>query len=227
MADKPIIFSGPMIRALLDGRKTQTRRVLNPQPDTTSDPSGAGEWGALNRYGYWCPASSLRPYAPRDRLWVREAFSGPYNCDGIPPSKWLPDTYKTPADRAREAQNYIWRWADGNPTYGDWTRPKPSIHMPRWASRLTLTVTDVRVQRLQDISTRDCIAEGISADLAQAMEAAGRSDLAQRHALHDTYVYGYRSLWNSLHGPDAWDANPWVAAISFTVQRGNIDGATP
>jgi len=90
---------------------------------------------------------------------------------------------------------------------------RPSIYMPRWASRLTLLVTDVRVQRLQDISEADAIAEGIIPTAnSQTIDCATErpSD-------------GFRALWNSIHGPEAWDANPWVAAISFDVVRANID----
>lgn len=194
MADRPILFSAPMVRALLDGRKTQTRRILKPQP---SKPFGSAFMDGQR----WWTGDSLTAevieewklrYAPGDRLWVREAhaFDGP-----------LVRYYAT--DAVHELR-----------------RKRPSIHMPRWASRLTLTVTDVRVQRLQDISTRDCIAEGIAADLR---DAVGLSDLALRHAAHDTYVAGYRALWNSLHGADAWAANPWVVALTFAVHRCNID----
>ncbi len=228
MPDHPIIFSAPMVRALLDGRKTQTRRVLKPQPQLNNaglwryPPDSACEgdpkrW--VKRFGGFCQTDAdgvrwflenptkgrrLLPYAPGDRLWVREAI-----------------------DKVSEPGAVFYR-ADYDAEFGGNSKGlgwRPSIHMPRWASRLTLTVTEVRVQRLREISTQDCIAEGISADLAQAMEAAGRSDLAQRQAYHDTYVSGYRALWNSLHGPDAWDTNPWVVAISFTVRKGNIDNA--
>jgi hypothetical protein len=94
----------------------------------------------------------------------------------------------------------------------------PSIHMPRWASRLTLTVTDVRVQRLHEISDDDAVAEGCECD----------SDGWRDYLFPSTQCCGtardsYRTLWNSLHGPDAWDANPWVVAVSFSVQHGNID----
>ena len=216
MTDKPIIFSGPMVRALLDGQKTQTRRILKPQPDTKN---GGTIWsgtpfGPLSYNGTWPDGTrSIQsvPYAPGDRLYVREALA----LDGHP----------EPSNRYQaDDAPLLWKTRDQAVWLSEYARDvAPSIHMPRWASRLTLTVTEVRVQRLQEISTLDCIAEGIAPDLADAMEASGRSDLAQRHAYHDTYVAGYRTLWNSLHGPDAWDANPWVVAVSFTVDRRNID----
>lgn len=191
MSDKPIIFSAPMVRALLDSRKSQTRRLLKPLPRRSIffDPKTAG----LGQF-------QEPPYAPGDRLYVREAFS--YETLDVDRNGFMPP----------------WYWADGNPASGDFSRPKPSIHMPRWASRLTLTVTEVRVQRLQDISAADSIAEGVQCATCEAMKASachGRGCFAS--------IDAYRTLWNSLHGPDAWDANPWICALTFTVQHGNID----
>ena len=183
MTDRPIIFSAPMVRALLDGRKTQTRRVLKPLPRRTIffDPKTA----VLDQF-------QEPPYAPGDRLWVREAFS--YELLDVDRNGFMPP----------------WYWADGNPESGDFTRPKPSIHMPRWASRLTLLVTDVRVQRLQEISRGDAMEEGCP--FANMADGPNPRDW-------------YRGIWNSIHGPGAWDASPWVCAISFDMLRGNIDDA--
>jgi hypothetical protein len=197
MSDRPIIFSAPMVRALIDGRKTQTRRVLKPQPVpclSWSEPP-AGTYPSAKGW------SRLR-YAPGDRLYVREAFS-----------------YET-LDVDRNGFMAPWYWADGNPVSGDWTRPKPSIHMPRWASRLTLTVTEVKVQRLTDISEADAVAEGVR----RFGPMWGVEQDSGHGAASNTAAGCFRLLWNSLHGPDAWDANPWVAAISFTVEPRNIDG---
>ena len=188
MSDRPIIFSAPMVRALLDGRKSQTRRVLKP-------PYGTLEY---LRDGTWRPI--CLKFFPGDRLYVREAFS--YETLDVDRNGFMPP----------------WYWADGNPVSGDFTRPKPSIHMPRWASRLTLTVTEVRVQRLQEISYLDTCAEGVDCETCAAMgqSACYRKGCgASREA--------FRTLWNSLHGPDAWAQNPWVCAVSFTVAHGNID----
>lgn len=186
MADRPIIFSAPMVRALLDGRKTQTRRVLKPLPRRTIffDPKTA----VLDQF-------QEPPYAPGDRLWVREAFS--YELLDVDRNGFMPP----------------WYWADGNPESGDFTRPKPSIHMPRWASRLTLLVTDVRVQRLQEISSADAIAEG-----CPPYANSATIDCDTPNPRDD-----FKRLWNGIHGPDAWDRNPWVAAISFKAHRCNID----
>lgn len=213
--DRPIIFSAPMVRALLDGRKTQTRRVLNPQPAGWAEgcyhrPDGRWIWVTGPRPdngpgpGVMLSEESFRiPYAAGDRLYVREAFS--YETLDVDRNGFMPP----------------WYWADGNPASGDFTRPKPSIHMPRWASRITLTVTEVRVQRLQEISEEDAGAEGIfhrpSDFYPQGVWTHGGDE-----GWH-TPEAAYRHLWNSLHGPDAWDENPWVVAITFTTERRNID----
>lgn len=216
MTDRPIIFSGPMVRALLEGRKTQTRRVLNPQPD-------AGQFFGRMTYVeaqnlLICRnATGMRqdiriPYAPGDRLYVREAFS--YDRLDVDRDGTLPP----------------WYWADGNPDWGDWTRPKPSIHMPRWASRLTLTVTEVRVQLLQEISEADAVAEGVeplhTGFFPYGITTFMTTFIGDREVPAQccrTARKSYEMLWNSLHGPDAWDANPWVGAVSFSVQKENID----
>lgn len=202
MTDRPIIFSAPMIRALLDGRKTQDRRVLKPQPFPCAD-----GWGCVDRNGApqkWLPClPKLHPYAPGDRLWVREAWRVDAEWDDCPPREFDgADAIHYEADS--EQRLHLW----GNPfTPG---RLRSPIHMSRWASRLTLLVTEVRVQRLQDISAEDVTAEGIPFE----------SDAL---APYEWSVSRFADIWNSIHGPDAWDANPWVAAISFTVHRCNID----
>lgn len=217
MADKPIIFSAPMIRALLDGRKTQTRRLM-PHQETLKvaySPIVSG----IRIFNYAGEEEISRPpYAPGDRLWVREAFIGPnaYEVNEYPPRDW--------------GNKPIWFPADGpvpDKFAGQfWHRARPSIHMPRWASRLTLTVSDVRVQRLQEISEADAWAEG-----CKPGELNDRGEPFPAEEPHpkcgwigwDYARDWYADLWDSLHGPDAWDANPWVAAYSFAVQHGNID----
>lgn len=210
MGDKPIIFSAPMIRALMAGRKTQTRRVLKPQPTLpwgSASHAGKSWWTHDSLTGDVIETWRLR-YAVGDRLYVREAFS--YETLDVDRNGFMPP----------------WYWADGNPRSGDYMRPKPSIHMPRWASRLTLTVTDVRVQRLQEISEADVLAEGCPLDPHYHDTT---SDGSNPHMVNidagrwQSPRAWYHQLWNSLHGPDAWGANPWIVAVSFTVQHGNID----
>jgi len=176
----PIMFSGAMVRAILAGRKTQTRRILKPQPT-----------GDINK---WLHDHSPARWNIGDHLWVRERFSGEWPDDTKPPGQW-------------GRGSPIWYWADGDPDDGDWTRPKPSIHIPRWASRITLLVEAVRVDRVQDISEAGSEAEGVK------MTGKVYSDEADEYG--GTYRYLFSNLWNSIHGPGAWDANPWVSVTTF------------
>lgn len=201
MADKPILFSAPMIRALISGRKTQTRRVLKRQPEKNE----AGLWVFRHKRGFvQCgyPFDNLMmpvidAAAPGDRLWVREAWRGCAQMDGVKPSEMSahePIRYEADGALREDACAMI------QPG-----RLRSSLHMPRAFSRLTLTVTNVRVERLQDISTTDARAEGCS------------------NAFRVPYVCDFAKLWKSINGPGAWAENPWVAAYSFTVHLVNID----
>jgi len=213
MADKPIIFSAPMVRALIDGRKTQTRRLM-PHQETLKvaySPIVSG----IRIFNYAGEEEISRPPVKvGDRLYVREHWRTADAYDDLSPSQMggeEPVIYL--ADDTLET----WGWRN------DFVpgRFRQAMHMPRWASRLTLTVTDVRVQRLQEISAADSIAEGVQCGTCEFMNTSacnGRGCFAS--------IAAFQALWNSLHGPDAWDANPWVAAYSFTVQRGNIDSLT-
>lgn len=203
MPDRPIIFSAAMIRALLDGRKTQTRRVLKPQPGVIDAGGLPAALVALDGYAVPGRVQPQRlPYATGDRLWVRETIIGARGYDALPPSKW--------------GNKPIWYLADGDPDRAKWfhlsDRKRSPIHMPRCASRITLTVTDVRVQRVQGISEADAIAEGISAADVRMYPELGTARMR------------FRDLWDSIHGPGAWERNEWVAALTFDVKRGNIDG---
>ena len=211
MSDKPILFSGPMVRALLDGSKTQTRRLINPQP---SKP-----WGSLfNEKGKWWTGDdftaevieTLRvPYVVDDRLWVRETWTARMT------HGW------TIADaRSRMFDEEILYAADDVDGIDGWW---PSIHLPREFSRLTLTVTGVRVQRLQEISEEDARAEGARPNIVDGPE--GWEERTQTD-----YRGGYRTLWDSLNGKPGrkfgWDVNPWIAAVTFDVARCNIDAVS-
>ena len=212
MPDRPMIFSAPMVRALLDGRKTQTRRVLRV-------PGWAAEIDEIGDDGYtlWCVsresgciAPALPQYLPHDRLWVRE------NC-----ATWEGD-HRDAVYRADMTQA-DWNDVKHDASSAPW-KLRPSIHMPRWASRLTLIVTDVRVQRLQEISEKDAKAEGVRAGDWPDRPRCSCDDDDCVACSHYPALYkpAFRHIWNSLHGPDAWDANPWVCAITFTVHRCNI-----
>lgn len=181
MKERPILFSAPMVRAILAGTKTQTRRVVKQHLERLGD----GDWYAFDHKGLnyrvnarhttvaaWAHLLQFCPYGqPGDRLWVREAWSGADD-----PSHKHCVHYRADGERA--------------------TRWRPSIHMPRWASRIALEITGVRVERLNDISEADCRAEGLG----------GTVDRAH---------HWYRVLWEQINGPGSWDANPWVWVIEF------------
>ncbi|MCX5581357.1 hypothetical protein [Kaistia terrae] len=221
---RPILFSGPMVRALLDGRKTQTRRLMKPQPALVGD----DQWhipGTPDEFRL--PANRMGAFAPDyvriklgDRLWVREAHA------------LLPRTaYRmsigtgTIAQREHPTDGYtaaVFREGfdrSGRPAW------RPSIHMPRWASRLTLAVTDVRVERLQGISDADAEDEGIDLDsdfasLCNSIADAGYSNDLPNGSVQQAV---FRHLWETINCAGSWEANPWVAAYTFTVSRTNID----
>lgn len=233
MADHPIIYSAPMVRALLGGWKTQTRRIITAsrgahaawlRPDymarvpsmqmctLTAELNGAahaGKHGAQMEHPGGGPGGWVRcPFGkPGDRLWVRESLKR------LDDPGWVyrADGEAISMSREDPRVNAMIVWAHHKD--GDHA---PSIHMPRWASRLTLVVTDIRAQRLQDISEEDAITEGMQpAPGGWWSGAEGQSGTSPRAA--------FALLWNSLHARDYWGANPWVWALTFTVQHRNID----
>lgn len=222
--ERPILFSAPMVRAILEGRKTQTRRVVKPQPV----PIPAGSWNGCEGKHWWkCNAVRamvgieddlqgfdksmawcLNPYGkPGDRLWVKETFfawgywetrySGAKGRD-----EWhfVDDT-----DVRLGGHRYAASMSDnGSPARSAgvvrwWKRP--ALFMPQAASRITLEVTDVRVQRLKSISAPDAWDEGVP----------GSPDV---NPLHE-----FEELWETINGAGAWDANPWVWVVTFTKQQ--------
>lgn len=214
MADKPILFSAPMVRALLEGRKTQTRRVLEDRNGITRSRSDALDLVRI-RIG--------------DRLWVKEAWRFEVDDNKLTPAQII-DIFADP-ECADPGEMPLVRY-DANGAMNQSLPPhgfKPGRYrhgrfMPRALSRITLTVSDVRVQRLQDISTIDCTAEGVQPALADAMDRAGSSELDQRRAYHAAHVNAYRDIWNSINGKKhPWKSNPWVAAYTFTVALRKID----
>lgn len=200
MSDKPIIFSAPMIRALLDGRKTQTRRVLKPQPLADMSLVGIYAPKLTAVFGYEAPDSDLKVrlrFMPRDRVWVKEKYA------------IVPSTAYRMSEGVKQTVNPS--DSDMAAVYAaGWERSKPSwkspMFMPKWASRITLTVTDVRVQRLYEISSADVRAEGVEWGIAD-------------------YRDRYHDLWDKLNAKKGygWDTLPWVAAYSFEVIKANIN----
>lgn len=197
--ERPLLFSGPMVRAILDGRKTQTRRVVKPQPRMVDEMPRfrANEWGFWGG-GYPDHGRAVCcPYGePSDRLWVRETFRLRRDQDGKPPSQdWWKAGAWYPATQDEEPSG----------CGGGMGKKRAAIHMPRWASRITLEIVDVRVERLQEISAEDCIAEGFATTLR---EHDAVSDLREQ----------YGAYWDSLHAKGdgvLWASNPWVWPIEF------------
>lgn len=218
MSDRPILFSGPMVRALLAGRKTQTRRLLKPQPTVNS--FGLLVWEAKGDFVQGKPedVAFMQRIHVGDRLWVKENHAiVPRTAYRM--SEGVQQTLHPGDDH--DAAIYAAGWDRSKP--GRW---RPSIHMPRWASRLTLTVTDVRVERLQDISEEDADAECFGGYYPiDVLPEVFPGDRDQYGPLTMAQCYG--RLWDHINGPGSWDANPWIAAYSFTVHRGNIDEAQP
>ncbi|TXU38773.1 hypothetical protein D4M88_01765 [Enterobacter roggenkampii] len=192
-----MIFNGEMVRAILDGRKTQTRRIMKNQPagDFPQTPAlirnvvGAGfQWyGHYGESGIFnCPFGAVG-----DRIWVRE-------------------TWAEAGASAPDLKLYRANYPEHVPTHyenvppADEIRWTPSIHMPRWASRLTLEITGVRVERLRDLNEEDAKSEGITPPSGGVLPGW-------------EYRINFRDLWMSIYGADNWEANPWVWVIEFKV----------
>jgi hypothetical protein len=199
MKERPILMSDTMVRAILDGRKTQTRRVVKPQPDRAMvAPHCENGWWM---WRVWTPEHAKHGYpstrygdvrcpygVPGDRLWVRETWA-PH-----------PSGERTAFYAATLGGLYVGGFPEWD---GPW---KPSIHMPRWASRITLEVVNVRVERLQDISEADAQAEGCDPAIAGHCE-----DGPLR-----TYRTGFVRLWDNINAERAtWASNPWVWVVEF------------
>lgn len=213
MADRPILFSAPMVRALLAGTKTQTRRILKPQPDArTTQVSvcrdqwmGTGPAGEAPGTAQWDHWRRLR-YAADDRLWVRETWSHA----GV-------GVWQISTARMAGRDGVFFKADKDQPGVRYW----PSIHMPRAFSRLTLTVTDVRVQRLNDISEADAKAEGVPPFNLSGHLVSGDNPWG---VWTDAHRLNFSLTWDSINGPGSWDVNPWIVALTFDVRKGNIDG---
>lgn len=219
MTDRPMLFLAPMIQALLAGRKTQTRRLLYSR--RIVKPTDAVPRNAVYDSRYPPPLgeiyelfslSQARNIKAGDRIWVKETYRAHRTWDQYKPS----ETH--PGDR-------VWYEADGRDNCDAHGKLRPSIFMPKWASRLTLTVTDVRIERLQDISDSDAQAEGIYRVITSspADDWSWQSDDSHFDMNGDTARDGYGLLWNFINGDGAWESNPWVVAISFDVEKRNID----
>ena len=225
MKERPILFNAPMVRAILDGRKTVTRRIVKARDL---------EWMDVHQ-GLREPDNAERcPYGqPGDRLWVREAFQyrgASYDGHGIDESEWF-RCYGAGGAADNWDPDYPHGWwptphmnvkkldaadeQEGEGVTGWVTKRIPGIHMPRWASRITLEVISVRVERLNDISESDCWAEGIE-EVMHDFDDAAQIDMANRLGccIEDAKPL-YALLWEQINGKGSWDANPWVWVLDF------------
>lgn len=226
--ERAVLFSAPMVRALLAGTKTQTRRPVKPQPETQHD--GEPYWyvGGYRVWGYRPPSAvPLRaggnplpcPYGqPGDKLWVRESWALDDEDGHV--------MYR--ADIGHDSCADAWEQGriEGVPRY-KW---RPSIHMPRTACRLVLTLESVRVERLNDISEADALAEGVTPKWEPG--CSGRLMEAFNGFSFRPAASAYADLWEQINGPGAWSANPWVWVLAFRCgpnlqPNAAISGGTP
>ena len=235
MKEHPILFSPPMIKAILSGSKTQTRRAVQPPvkkwgPPTNLAETGIGDYsGRANDPTSWgwpfmddggdislaSFADIICPYGKAgEHLWVREAWHTEHKYNKVKPSdlpktaKFWFDWYMMSTPHSDFVSHFCGldldaQWAKGN--------RRPSIFLPRWASRIILEITDVRVERLQDITEADAVAEGCSAEpcdhVRQSCEDIG--------CWGNTAKGDYGHLWEQINGDGSWATNPWVWAIEF------------
>ncbi len=214
MTEKPILFSAPMVRAIIDGSKSQTRRIMNPQADDDGRVT-VGEIGTSLGVAYLRGergGQCLRvpcPYGfPGSRLWVRETCRAEELPSGLDGVRYLADDCFIPIENT-EAASDAWCSLAAYGRRGRHTkcRKVPAIHMPRWASRITLEITGIRVERLNDINEADALAEGAYHWWGELDDDAASKINGHRNA--------YRALWESINGPGSWAANPWVWVVEF------------
>ncbi len=209
-----------MVRAILDGKKSQTRRVINPAPKMVTD-KAVKPWDGdactllrlLEQTGKSCPYGQ-----PGDRLWVRETCRADELPSGLDGVRYLADDSFISIDNTEQAAE---KWGElacyGMKKSGfAECRSVPSIHMPRWASRILLEVTAVRVERLQDISEDDAQAEGAR----ECDPIRGREVLLAGASQRGSFVLHYRDIWESINGAGSWLSNPWVWVIEFERVKG-------
>lgn len=210
-SEKPILFSAPMVQAILAGRKTQTRRILKPIPRLSESVDNCAKY--LNEYSdfkdRYCPYGK-----PGDLLWVRETHA-PTSPEYLHKESKLPCIYKASIEKKYSAEtkkimnDMGWKW-------------KPSIHMKKEYARIWLEVEEIKVNRLQDISSEDAVAEGILPLAMSAMQLADSEqlyfDYTQPKQLFNEGLppfWSFNSLWCSINGGDSWETNPWVWKVKF------------
>jgi len=223
MSEKPILFSGEMVRAILEGRKTQTRRVIKPQPFFNEFAIGTYHPTIIDKQGEYAPGEAVFgiwelhdggwaikcPYGQiGDQLWVRETFAAAIENNYLKPSdlEGLYIYYKANTGNDWERQST-------GEVLGQW---RPSIHMPRWASRIQIEIKNMSVERVQDVSEEDAVKEGVlSAQGIQDYKTKPLSFAAGRTTPKDAFS----ELWDSINEKRgfSWDSNPWVWVLEFEV----------
>ncbi|SWO30455.1 morphogenetic protein [Klebsiella pneumoniae] len=211
-----MIFNAEMVRALLSGRKTQTRRIIKPQPEATLSGSLSGKWLSRPLNGLLLPKiEDIAIHCPfgvvGDRIWVRETFQGPlFDYD-------LMDSYCKDPTPFEKPEFCVYK-ADGVPAPEFYDADdelhccwRPSIHMPRWASRILLEITNVRVERLNAINEHDAQAEGVA-----KLRGGFWKHYQPGWTQHQLSARGsFVTLWKSIYGDESWNSNPWVWVIKF------------
>lgn len=231
--ERPILFSAPMVRAILNGTKTQTRRIVNGEALNWLDNSHFSHEFVSHSENYLCPHGNAG-----DRLWVREGFSviafvepqeylteGDYDCDGaVCKIKYLADNKETNVvDLCFENQNGVNE--EDQARRASTKKSVPSIHMPRWASRINLEIISVRLERLSELTEDDAEAEGIEG-INQATGGDDYQDYWRDYGVTKKQADGwpwiegkpvesFKTLWESINGPGSWDKNPWVWVVEF------------
>lgn len=225
--ERPILFSGPMVRAIREGRKTQTRRIIKPQPPDQPLPNchprnsvkhpapyldaycskhktAINPRGMSDLWCWWqvddrqCLPTFRCPYGkPGDRLWVRETWQHCQNCGGV--------DYAADVNRPRNCRHC-------DASLGNW---KPSIYMFRDDSRITLEIVSVRVERLKGISEEDAKAEGAEFGLWHPEQGVFSEPVDEEDEQNSCYRDGFGFIWESINGPGSWDLNPWVWVVEF------------
>lgn len=212
MADKPITFSAPMVRALLAGTKTQTRRLVG-KPEYYGCPTGdcPHDTQAECNAAMAGLVDEIARFKAGDRVYVREHWKTTPAYDDLSPSEMGGEE---PLRYLADDATFNWAEADGVAV----GRHRQAMHMPRWASRMWLEITDVRLQRLQDISEADALAEGALLPWTGTVGSACDDTRTARGE--------FSALWDSLHTEPGtrWAECPWIVAYTFTVHQGNIDG---
>ncbi|WP_200784159.1 ASCH domain-containing protein [Klebsiella quasipneumoniae] len=239
MKERGMIFNGEMVRAILDGRKTQTRRPVKfPVHDKNLGCELAGNElaGEMSAGNYLNSAFGK----PGDRIWVREAYRLPASLDDVSPTgvgemavatgyrkPWAPTFYEFTGTFSDG-----WKGFETPPKVSDAGKLRPSIHMPRWASRILLEITDVRVERLNAISEEDAQREGVHTEVWDQTVVARNyavsdeffqfwsDDMPHYVEMNQLYRSSFRSLWVSIYGAENWQANPWVWVIEFKRVEG-------